>query len=369
MQRARDAMPAVDIPVAIIGGGAASAAAAISLAQSGTAALVVAPEPRQEARIGESMGSAGEDLLAALGLRERFLAGVHRPAQAFFSAWGAPVLLRRPHAPGWVLDRSAFDHMLDTAARETGIPRVAQTVRRAERQDAVWSLTLGNGATIHARFLLDCSGRAAVIGRRQVIQTRIDRMVAWHVLLDQRDPGVTPTAATVVESARNGWWYATLLPSGRALLAWFTDPAPGANLDNPEGWRSWLRDSWFVGSWLASAGFGPPGPPRVAPAGTLLLARAAGEGWAAAGDAAAAFDPLSSHGIVSALWMGRQAALSAVACTAGDSAPLAAYADAVARGVAGYQRQRIAMYARERRFPDSPFWTARSQSGACRGGR
>ena len=45
-------------------------------------------------------------------------------------------------------------------------------------------------------------------------------------------------------------------------------------------------------------------PPRVLPAETSRLDRIAGPGWLALGDAAAAYDPLSSYGIGSAMGSG-----------------------------------------------------------------
>lgn len=351
------------VPVVIVGGGVAAAAAAIALAAEGVECAVVAPirSGMSGHRIGESLGSGGGDLLAGLGLRERFLAGPHRTAGPFFSAWGAPVLLRKPPTRGWTLDRVAFDTMLADAMATATPSRIDGSVRRVLREDADWLVDLGNGAAARGRFLLDCTGRASAIGRRLSTQRRIDRLVACHATLERADPGVEPTAATVLESARGGWWYATLLPSGRGLVAWFTDPCPGPILHDLAAWQAMLAESRFTGPWLASAGFAAPGLPAVTPAGTLYLDRAADAalGWAAAGDAAVAFDPLSSHGIVSALWMGQQAGRAAAAWIRGDARPVAEYADAVSRGTARYLGERRAMYTQERRFADLPFWRSR----------
>jgi flavin-dependent dehydrogenase len=91
----------------------------------------------------------------------------------------------------------------------------------------------------------------------------------------------------------------------------------------------------------------------------LLLTEPAGEGWAAAGDAAAAYDPLSSHGIGSALAGGRQAAATLVAALQGDAAALPAYGEGHRAGYARYLWSRHAYYADERRWPDAPFWKRR----------
>ncbi|MGI9254819.1 MAG: tryptophan 7-halogenase, partial [Thermomicrobiales bacterium] len=315
-------------------------------------------------RIGESHGPAGEELLDGLGLWERFLAGPHRPAAAFFSAWGAPILLHRPAHRGWVLDRPAFDAMVHDAAASAVTHRLEGSVRKVRRDDGGWRVDLADGVTLHCRFLLDCTGCAAAIGRQLAGQRRVDRLMACHAEMASSDVGIVPTPATVLESARDGWWYATLLPSGNAIVAWFTDPGSVPILRDPDAWAALQAESRFAIPWLASAGFMVPALPVAASVGTVLLDRVsdAKTGWAAAGDAAAAFDPLSSHGLVSALWMGGQAGRAAAAWLRGDPAPLDAYAQTVARGTARYLVERQAMYARERRFAGAPFWRRRLAS-------
>jgi flavin-dependent dehydrogenase len=100
-------------------------------------------------------------------------------------------------------------------------------------------------------------------------------------------------------------------------------------------------------------------PPRVRAAGSGRLEPAAGDGWLAVGDAAAAFDPLASHGIGAALEGGLRAAAAIRARSDGDRAALAAYAEHTRRAHARYQRLWLDYYAQERRWPDAPFWRRR----------
>ncbi|MGW2088752.1 LodA/GoxA family CTQ-dependent oxidase [Streptomyces sp. NPDC001880] len=67
-------------------------------------------------------------------------------------------------------------------------------------------------------------------------------------------------------------------------------------------------------------GFTPSAVPRRAPAHSTHLDRVHGDGWIAAGDAAVAFDPLSSQGILTALYTGRApASRGRPAARGGDS--------------------------------------------------
>ena len=92
----------------------------------------------------------------------------------------------------------------------------------------------------------------------------------------------------------------------------------------------------------------------VTDASTSWLDRIAGPGWAATGDAAAAFDPLSSQGIVTALVMGREAGRVA-AGTVRPEEYEAQYASLLEEHLALLK----AYYGLERRWADSDFWRRR----------
>ncbi len=71
------------------------------------------------------------------------------------------------------------------------------------------------------------------------------------------------------------------------------------------------------------------------------------------------FDPLSSQGILTALFTGLRAGQAIDRALAGDAAGLEGYVcrvDAIDRV---YSRHREAYYAAEGRWPDRPFWHRR----------
>ncbi|PWC83307.1 hypothetical protein TSH100_20870 [Azospirillum sp. TSH100] len=352
--------------VAVIGGGIAGAAAALTVAAAGRSVLVIGPQGEAGDRPGEFLSPAANALLAELGLAERIAAGPHRVANATYAAWAAPVLAQRnaithTEGPGRVLDRRAFERSLTAAVTDAGIPRLGILLAGAERDGALWRLTLDDGTERAARFLIDVSGRAAVVARRFVRRRRADRLVAACDFLAQKTDDVEPTPATLIEAAAEGWWYATLLPDRRMGLAFFSDPdrLPRGLSRDPARWRTMLAETEWTARWLDSAGYRIDGAPRLASAGTTWLERAAGEGWAAAGDAAAAFDPLSSHGLTSALWGGRRAGQGALATLDGDPGPLERYAATLDEAVRQFLSQRRAVYGEVRRFADRPFWNRR----------
>jgi flavin-dependent dehydrogenase len=240
-----------------------------------------------------------------------------------------------PFGTGWHLDRAAFDARLLAAAGASGV-----TLRSDPGP--------GAGAGIAAPVVVDASGRRAHHARRRGAR-RIadDRLIAVLTTCARRGDDVDAT--TTVEAAETGWWYTCPIPRQRRVVAFLTD-------------GDLLPPAWRTGSGLDAAArrtthiaslLGPtlPGAPLVVAAGTARLDPPCGDGWLAAGDAAASFDPLSSQGILTAVLMGAE-----VARGIDDTPAFAARYQAI---VAEYETQRLAIYRREERWPDAPFWARR----------
>jgi flavin-dependent dehydrogenase len=82
-----------------------------------------------------------------------------------------------------------------------------------------------------------------------------------------------------------------------------------------------------------------------------------GEGWLAIGDAAMSFDPLSSHGLCSAMEQAMDAAELLSTCS--DKSSLAEFDSKRSDLFARYTAQRKAFYKRVERFSAYPFWQTR----------
>jgi flavin-dependent dehydrogenase len=99
--------------------------------------------------------------------------------------------------------------------------------------------------------------------------------------------------------------------------------------------------------------------PQAVPAGTSRLRRPAGHDWIAAGDAALASDPLSGAGLEQALVGGLGAARACEGMLAGHAGAADAYAAASETAWHDMLAARAEAYARETRWPWSPFWARR----------
>jgi flavin-dependent dehydrogenase len=170
----------------------------------------------------------------------------------------------------------------------------------------------------------------------------------------------------MVEAVELGWWYAARLPGGEAMVTLMTDHDL-ARMHHLRGREQFVR-AW-AGSELLKTFLPPPAVAEceivIRPAATQYLDRAAGPGWMAVGDALMAFDPLSSAGIGGALREAIDLSAALVRFLGGSSGADArqaaeAYASRASGSLRRFLVERRAMYARERRWPDSLFWRRRT---------
>ena len=147
--------------MAILGGGPAGCATALSLRAHDPSLTVrlIEPSSYDRVRAGEVLPSVTRALLEHLGVWGAFQDGPHRTAYASAAAWGDPSprenhFLYSMHGPGWHVDRVAFDAMLAHQAEQRGV-EVLRNRRAAsiERCDDHWRLTLSGGSEFAARFL------------------------------------------------------------------------------------------------------------------------------------------------------------------------------------------------------------------------
>jgi len=100
---------------------------------------------------------------------------------------------------------------------------------------------------------------------------------------------------------------------------------------------------------------------KVMPAGTSCLSTPYSDNWIAVGDAAYAYDPISSYGITSALASGFYAGQALASTLSGKSDAMPTYRYIVENAFKAYMQRLMNHYALENRWSNSPFWKNRFQ--------
>lgn len=356
------------VDVVIVGAGPAGIAAALTLRRHG-ASVLVADRSLARPTLGEGLAPSASPILQDLGLWERFNADTHQPAYGNRSAWGSPDVrerdfIRNPYGHGWHLDRPRFDVMLGAALQDAGGAMCSDTRVVAWHRDrrGAWTLELLSGGTrrvVRTDFLIDATGRARSLSRALGATRRLDdHLVAAVGVLYPGAAGSDTDSFTQVEAVPDGWWYATLLGDGRLIAGYLTDADDaGARASRTiPGWTALLDRTAHLRDRIARHGYRLRSPLHVAAADSSSLETMGGDGWCAVGDAAAAHDPLSSHGIAGALLSGIWAGNVIAARERGG---LNEYQERMRHAYAAYLAQWLAYYDLERRWPTSPFWQRR----------
>lgn len=355
--------------VAILGGGPAGYAAALTLRRHAPQRSILAiPGSRgAQEKIGETLPPGSHRTLRALGLWEAFLSTRPLAAHGTCSAWGSEQMeanefIFHPDRQGWHIDRVTFDAMLAAEAARSGIATSELTTfLAAQRTTGGWNLTLrDNAQTLVARCVIDATGRAAQFAGRLGLRRRSDdQLVA--VAVSYRLPEQMPLRDTyaAIEARPEGWWYSSLQPDGRLTVACFTDAdlALALQLKDPAAWQAQAARTRHTFARLAAGQ--AEHAPRLRLADTVILAQVAGEDWLAAGDAASTFDPLSSQGILKALRQGQLAAYATIDHLRGDPESLPKYAALLRREYDEFLTAKREHYGRETRWPEAPFWKRR----------
>jgi len=296
-------------------------------------------------------------------------AGVHGESAGITAYWGSETAhhtdyFLHPGQHGLNLSRPRFDGDLARAAESSGVAiwRSA-TVKRAVRSNAVWQVDIDrNGSTDRAAIslIVDATGRLATFSRRQGARIHAhDRQVAVVAFQDCEEAAHS-SRRSIIEAARDGWWYCAPINATRSLCMFVTDHDLLPRVAKRE-LRAWWLDRLGEATHVPQQ-FREPARLRefvIRSARSQCLDITFGSGWLAVGDAAMAFDPLASQGIIKALDQGRRAATSISAYLAGDDSSLERFALHLRREYAIYQATRHQYYRLEQRWPQSIFWRRR----------
>jgi flavin-dependent dehydrogenase len=359
----------LELDAAILGGGPAGAATGLALTRRGYSVAILERSNYHHTRIGETLPPAVQPLLARLGVWNQFLAEKHSPSFGIRSAWGQDDLydndfIFNPYGSGWHVDRARLDLSLARWAEEAGA-RVYRSSRLLSyaRTNSAWQIEIASDERrrrLRAKFLVDATGRASwIAGKQGASRITYDRLVGVTFFCSPRSPKSVTESSTLIEARDEGWWYSAPLPDSRLVLAYMTDADLYARAQRQSSnyWQEQLQATTHTKS--RAKNYDVTAGPYVMPANSSRLDQIAGACWLAAGDAAAAFDPLSGQGICRALQSGIRAAQAIGEHLAGNGQASEQYGLEIEQIFSNYMTRRTDYYLREKRWPNAVFWQRR----------
>jgi flavin-dependent dehydrogenase len=353
----------------VVGAGPAGLSAAITLAGRCHSVTVVEAGCRDRLRqVGEHIPPAGLAQIAAAGFDALLEDSRHGVSPGISSVWGDWQVtdndyFKTVQGSGINLVRPILNQAMVSRAEGEGVSlHYSTNLRSMLRHAGGYSATLlgPHGRwRLDADLVVDASGRNAVAARQLGYgRTRCDRLIALAGQVTTC-PEPDTIGRVYVEALADGWWYGVQLTEEVQLLIYMTDSEV---LQSRSGgaralWRDRLRQIKLPALRACEAAWCP----RISifDAATQCLDASNDEPFLAVGDAAMAFDPVSSWGISKALCDGHYGAKALLRDTAGESGLAAAHAQQRLNAFHAYLAKRAAVYDAERRFQDSDFWRSR----------
>ncbi len=354
--------------IIIIGGGIAGLSTAIKLKQNGLEVSVFEAGNYNKNIAGEHLGADAKLLFKRLNIPQKIWQNFAIPCTEVRSIWGQSNLhynesIFNPYGDSILLSRPAFDKSLSTHAESIGVSlNTNSRVSKVSLIDEKWELQIKGQEAIHrADFMIDASGRNSKFYQNFSVEKKdYDGLIGLTKQSEANQNIKVKTSFLLIESTAEGWWYSVQLGNGTYIATFMTDASilQLSSYKQTAFWKNQLAKTQYTKDRIRNTNF--PETCFTQSARTHKLSQIAGENWLCVGDAAMAYDPLSSAGIIKGMRMGCEAADRIKERFSGDEQSLAVY-DAEHRAqFEEYLEQKTHFYQKEYRWNFYPFWYKRN---------
>ena len=338
--------------VNILGRGIAGLVLSYLLEKAGVDHLVLSrKEEVSPVALGETIPPSAMPLLHDAGLFEFFKSSSFGKTSGYHSQWGSDRVTdhhfyqQGTEAHGLKIDKAKLVQQLSQLQQHRLVEIKALKAITEAKDTGHVTIIDQSGEQFKGRMWVDATGRKrAGLKLSGIAETRHDEQVAFACHLPGRAFKQLPYGV-FMESFADGWGIVSTLDANRNVMTLFT-AAKNPELSRFRKYADWpvlLKDTTGLRFFLSD---------QVTPkvlgydASTSFPAKVAGKNWLAIGDAAMAFDPLSSHGITNAIWTANRAADLIRDAVVSPEAPLqtAQYQQQINRIFDGYAKARQQLY-------------------------
>lgn len=355
----------MDTDVIIVGRGIAGLVVSLLLKRKNIShVLLDRSTTKSQLALGETLPPSALPLLQSLRLLDLFESNSLHRTHGYQSAWGSTVIadhnffFHSPFQHGLKINKQLLEQHLERLTSENMLRFEKMTaIHLAEQGVAVELQRDQEPMVLRGKCLVEATGRnRAVLKHLGVGSVEYDELTAYSCHLPRTDhPKIKHSV--FVESFEHGWGTVSRLSDEMQVMSLFSRRRVGINkeLKDYSCWPAILSGTAHLRDFLSNTtGIRVVG----GDAGSSRATQLAGKCWLATGDAAIAFDPLSSHGITNAIYTADRAmkAIALYLCDPNDK-HFHEYAESLSAIFATYLGTRYDLYRRERRWPQAAFWT------------
>jgi flavin-dependent dehydrogenase len=353
-----------DAEIVVVGGGPAGATIANRLAKLKYDVLIIEASEFPRPHVGESLQAHVVSLFEKLGVLEEIeSAGFLRP-QSVLVRWGGETRFRTDVTDGFQVDRGRFDTILLQAAVRSGA-RIIQPGRVSEikhLRHGEWELTVAGYEERHrllrSRFVVDASGRRGCLpGSRSLLQP--PTIALYSYWQDTELEG----AETRIEAGTEHWYWAAALPDSTANVTVFLGSNRCRNRGGTPIKDVYLRlisESSLLSRCLSGALVQTI---QACSATASRILEPVGVDWIKIGEAALAYDPLSSQGVQNAIVSGLQGAAvvhTLLSDPRSQRTAIAFFRDRVDEAATHHAAIAADFYGQQAKITPLPFWIERA---------
>ena len=310
--------------VAIVGGGPAGSTAATLLAKAGRRVIVFEREKFPRFHIGESLLPFSVGTFDRLGVREKLDANfMPKYGGEITAACGTKGVkfyfkdgFRSQRDRAYQVTRSEFDKVLLDHSRENGaeVREETEVMKLDFADDRVEiEIAAADGTTsyVHARYLLDCSGRQTILGSLFDLKKTYDHLQKFSVFAHyegvERYSGKDGTLIRMVRGLDRWFWTIPLTETRTSVgVVMDTGTFRATKLAPQAALEKFIAEQPLMAERMKDAVLVSP----VYSAGDYSYrnTQLAGDRWLLVGDAAGFIDPVFSSGVFLAIMSAEQAA-------------------------------------------------------------